>query len=221
MIVGIVFDMDGILVDTEKYWQQARIAFAESIGKPWTVDDQRNLMGSSTLEWAAYMKRQLEIETSLDDIIHEIKGRLLPYYEANLPIMPGAVAAVQLTAQHYPIALASGSAPWAIDAIMRITGLGPYFKVQVSADEVGRGKPAPDVFLEAARRLGIPPTQMLGIEDSGNGIRSLKAANMKAIAVPTPELPLAPEVEAMADVVLTSLESFDLPLIHRLDQSSP
>jgi len=216
-ISAIVFDMDGILVDTEKYWQQARVEFATSIGQTWTLDDQRFLMGSNTREWVTYTQQRLKLENmTFDQVEAQIKDRLLHYYESSLPIMPGAVEAVQLAATHYPIALASGSAHWAIDAIMRLTGLGQVFKVLVSADDVAHGKPAPDVFLEAARRLGVPPQEMVGIEDSGNGIRSLRAAGMRVIAVPTIEIPLSADTIALADVVLPTLESFNLAVLETL-----
>jgi HAD superfamily hydrolase (TIGR01509 family) len=216
-IAAIVFDMDGILVDTEKYWQQARIELANSVGQEWTQDDQRFLMGSNTREWVAYTQQRLKLDNmSFEQVEAAVKDRLLGYYETHLPIMPGAVEAVQLAATHYPIALASGSSHWAINAIMRLTGLGQTFKVLVSADEVSRGKPAPDVFLEAARRLGVPPQDMVGIEDSGNGIRALRGAGMRVIAVPTVEIPLTAETEAMADVILPTLEAFNLELLETL-----
>jgi len=217
MIAGVVFDMDGILVDSEKYWHSARVDFAHSLDKEWSADDQSHLMGSNTREWAVYTQQRLALtDMPIEQIVEAIRGRLLPYYENNLPIMPGAIEAVNLIVAHYPIALASGSAPWAIDAIMRLTGLGNKFAIRVSADEVGRGKPSPDVFLEAAQRLGLPPDQLVGIEDSGNGIRALKAAGMKVIAVPTVEIPLTPEVLALADVVLPTLESLTLAMLQSL-----
>jgi HAD superfamily hydrolase (TIGR01509 family) len=216
-IAAVIFDMDGVLVDTEKSWQRARIDFAASLGKSWTLDDQRRLMGSSTREWVKYMQERLELDMPDPQVEDAIKSRLLSYYEQELPILPGAVEAIQLAARHYRVGLASGSAHWAIDAIMRITGLRPLFGSLVSGDEVAHGKPAPDVFLETARRLGTPPGQVAGIEDSGNGIRALKAAGMKAIAVPTPEIPLALEVLAMADVTLASLTQFDLELLQKLN----
>ena len=217
-IKAIVFDMDGILVDTEKYWQQARVELAASVGQEWTLDDQRFLMGSNTREWVEYTKKRLKLDHMSDEQVEAaIKNRLLNYYETSLPVMPGAMEAVQLSATHYPIALASGSSHWAIDAVMRLTGLGKTIKVKVSADEVARGKPQPDVFLEAARRLGVAPHEMIGIEDSGNGIRALKAAGMKVIAVPTPEIPLSDETIAMADVLLPSLEAYNLALLETLN----
>jgi len=215
-IAAVIFDMDGVLVDTEKSWQRARVDFATGLGKPWTLDDQRRLMGSSTREWVHYMQERLGLDMPDAQVEDEIKNRLLSYYEQKLPLPPGAVEAVQLAAGHYRVGLASGSAHWAIDAIMRLTGLRPLFGALVSGDEVARGKPAPDVFLETARRLGTSPEQIVGIEDSANGIRALKAAGMKAIAVPTPEIPLSLEVLAMADITLSSLAQFDLKLLQKL-----
>ena len=216
-ITAVIFDMDGVLVDTEKSWQRARVDFATTLGKPWTLDDQRRLMGSSTREWVRYMQQRLELDMSDAQVEDEIKNRLLSYYEQRLPLLPGAVEAVQLAARHYQVGLASGSAHWAIDAIMRLTGLRPLFGSVVSGDEVAHGKPAPDVFLETARRLGTPPDHVVGIEDSANGIRALKAAGMKAIAIPTPEIPLSADVLGMADITLTSLTQFNLELIQGLN----
>ncbi len=215
-ITAVIFDMDGILVDSEKFWQRARIDFATTVGKPWTTDDQRVLMGSSTREWVKYMQQRLELDMTHEQVEDAIKNRLLAYYEKELPVLSGAVDAVKLAASRYRVGLASGSAHWAIEAIMRITGLSHYFGAVVSGDEVARGKPAPDVFLETAHRLGTPPDQVVGVEDSANGIRALKAAGMKAIAVPTHELPLSAEVLALADAVLPSLKQFDLALLEKL-----
>ncbi|MHB8752842.1 MAG: HAD family hydrolase [Aggregatilineales bacterium] len=215
-IAAIIFDMDGVLVDSEKFWQRARVDFAATFGKSWSLADQRQLMGSSTREWVKYMQQRLELDMPDQAVEEAIKTRLLGYYEQELPILPGAVEAVKLAASHYPVGLASGSSHWAINAIMRITGLGPLFGALVSADEVARGKPAPDVFLETARRLGALPDQTIGIEDSANGIRALKAGGMKAIAVPTPEIPLSLDVLAMADITLASLTQFDWALLQKL-----
>lgn len=215
-ITAIIFDMDGVLVDSEKLWQRARIDFATTVGKAWTTDDQRALMGSSTREWVKYMQQRLQLDMTHEQVEDAIRSRLLAYYEEELPILPGAVEAVKLAASHYRVGLASGSAHWAIEEVMRITGLSTYFEAVVSGDEVARGKPAPDVFLETARRLGAAPDQVIGIEDSANGIRALKAAGMKAIAVPTHELPLSADVLALADAVLPSLKQFVLTLLMSL-----
>ena len=215
-IAAVIFDMDGVLVDTEKSWQRARIDFATTVGKPWTLDDQRRLMGSSTREWVHYMQERLELNMPDAQIEDEIKNRLLSYYEQNLTILPGAVEAVKLVASHYPVGLASGSAHWAIDAIMEIIGIRSLFETLVSGDEVAHGKPAPDIFLETARRLDVAPEQVIGIEDSGNGIRALKAAGMRAIAVPTSEIPLADDILAMTDVTLVNLKQFNMELLQSL-----
>jgi HAD superfamily hydrolase (TIGR01509 family) len=141
---------------------------------------------------------------------------MVAHYEARLPVLPGAVEAVHIAASGYPVALASGSPTELIDKVMSLTGLDKVFKTIVYGDTISRGKPAPDIYLEAARRLDVSPTTCLGIEDSANGIRSLKAAGMKAIAVPSPEYPLTKEILNLADRVLPTLEEFSVDLVKTL-----
>jgi HAD superfamily hydrolase (TIGR01509 family) len=208
--------MDGVLVDSEVYWQQSREDFARALGKLWTPDDHRACMGRSTLEWAEIMRERLDLDWSLDQIIADIKARVIAHYEERLPVLPGALEAVRTAATIYKVALASGSATAIIQLVMQRTRLDQVFEAVIYGDDIPRGKPAPDIYLEAARRLGVSPAQSVGIEDSANGLRSLKAAGMRAIAVPSPSFPLPEDILKLADRVLPSLEAFSVGLVQSL-----
>lgn len=214
---AVIFDMDGVLVDSEAYWYQSRIEFAEKRGKAWSMDDQHAAMGRSTVEWAQVMKDRLMLEMSLDDVIDEVRGGVIARIETRLPLLPGAIEAIHKAAVAYPAALASGSPTLVIDTVMKLTGLNNVFRTIVYGDDMKRGKPAPDIYLEAAKRLGISPENCVGIEDSVNGLKSLKAAGMYAIAVPSPGFTLPPTALALADRVLGSLEEFSIALVASLE----
>jgi mannitol-1-/sugar-/sorbitol-6-/2-deoxyglucose-6-phosphatase len=215
-IQAVIFDMDGVLVDSEVYWRKSREEFARALGKVWTDEDQRLAMGRNTIEWAHVMQTRLNLDMSLEQIMADVKARVIAHYEQRLPVLPGALEAVRTAASAYRIALASGSPTEIIQEVMRLTGLDQVFEAIVYGDDMPNGKPAPDIYLETARRLNIPPAQCVGIEDSANGIRSVKAAGMIAIAVPSPEFPLPDEVLRLADQVMPSLETFSVELVQSL-----
>lgn len=215
-ITAVIFDMDGVLVDSEVYWQQSREDFARALGKVWTSDDHRACMGRSTIEWAEIMRERLNLDWSLEQVIEDIKKRVIAHYEERLPVLPGALEAVRASATAYKVALASGSATPIIQLVTQRTGLDQVFEAVIYGDDLPRGKPAPDIYLEAARRLGVSPAQSVGVEDSANGLRSLKAAGMRAIAVPSPSYPLPDDILKLADKVLTSLEGFSVGLVRTL-----
>lgn len=212
-IEAVIFDMDGVLVDSEEYWWQSRVEFASALGKTWTMDDQRAAMGRSTIEWAQVMQERLALDMTLDEIMAQVIALVLGRLEARLPVLPGAIDAVTLCASSYRIALASGSPTLLIDTIMRLTGLDGVFEAIIYGDDMKEGKPAPEIYLTAAERIGVDPKRCLGIEDSGNGLRALRAADMIAIAVPSPGFPLAPDALALAHHVLPSLEHLTLDVI--------
>lgn len=216
-IEAVIFDMDGVLVDSEEYWWQSRLEFAGALGKTWTMEDQRQTMGRNTAEWGRIMQERLALhDMPLEDIMNGVKSRVIAKLEARLPLLPGAVEAVHTAAQGYPVALASGSPKEVINKVMQMTQLNQVFQYIVYADDMPNGKPAPDVYLATAKLLGVDPARCLGIEDSGNGLRSLKAAGMVAIAVPSPGFPLPADLLAMADYVMSSLEGFSLDLVKTL-----
>ncbi len=219
-IEAIVFDMDGVLVDSEVYWDKSRVDFARDRGKDWTDDFQRLAMGRSTVGWAQVMQDKLALDESIDDIIAEMKARVIAHYEERMPTRPGALASVARMNEHFRVGLASGSPTDIIKAVLSITGLDQIFEVMIYGDEVARGKPAPDIYLEALAQLGVAPANSLGIEDSANGLRSLKAAGMAAVAAPSPEYPLPDDILALADAHITSMEDFTVELVRSIDEKS-
>ena len=216
---AVIFDMDGVLVASEDYWLEARIEWAGNLGKSWTDDDQRACMGRNTIEWAEVMRERLELgDMPLDRIMTDVTGLVLKRLDAHLPVLPGAVEAVHRAASAYRVALASGSPTAVIRHVTQATGLDKVFEVMVFGDDMARGKPHPDIYLEAARQLGVAPEHCAGIEDSGNGVRALHAAGMIVIAAPSPNFPLAPDVLALADVQIASLDELTLDLLQSLGQ---
>jgi len=217
VIDAVIFDMDGVLVESETYWYLSRIEYARARGKQWTEADQREAMGRSTIGWAQVMKNHLDLTESVDDIIIEMKQRVIAHYEERLPTRPGALEAVQRVASKYRVGLASGSPTEIIQRVMELTRLDQVFEVMVFGDTIPNGKPAPDIYLEALRRMGATAENSVGIEDSANGVRSLHAAGMKIIATPSPDFPLPPEVLTLADAHLSSLEDLTLALLDKLN----
>lgn len=218
-IEAVIFDMDGVLVDSERYWLEARVEFAAERGLTWTMDDQRLAMGRATVEWAKVMQERLHLDMTVEATMDDVIARVNRKYAERFPGLPGALEAVHAAAAVYPVALASGSPTKVIQNVMALTALDKVFQTIVYGDDLERGKPAPDIYFETARRLGVDPTHCLGIEDSANGVRALHAAGMISIAVPSPGFTLPDDVVALADRVLPSLESFSLELIRQLGAS--
>jgi mannitol-1-/sugar-/sorbitol-6-/2-deoxyglucose-6-phosphatase len=215
-IDAVIFDMDGVLVDSESCWYRAAVDFARDAGKTWTEHDHHACMGNAPEEWARYMRERMNLSLSLQDITARVTRGVHAQYEVQLPLLPGAVQAVRAAACSYRVALASGSPSELVDHVMELTGLDKVFQAIVAGNAVKRGKPAPDIYLEAARRIGIIPTRCVGLEDSLNGIRSLKAACMLVIAVPSPSYPLPQEALDAADAALPSLRDFSVELVQSL-----
>jgi len=206
MIEAIVFDLDGILIDSEHVWDEVRQELADERGGRWNENASRDMMGMSSLEWSRYMRDVVGLSEEPEEISAEVVRRLEDRYRRELPLIPGAEQAVQRLAARWPLALASSSNRELIDLVLESSGLGRYFEASVSSEEVARGKPAPDVFLEAARRLGVGPTSCAAVQDSENGILAATAADMRTIAIPNPHYPPHEDALAAADVVLASIE---------------
>ena len=217
-IEAIIFDMDGVLVDSEVYWDKSRVDFARDRGKTWTDEFQRLAMGRSTVGWAGVMQEKLALDDTIDEIIAEMKARVIAHYEERMPTRPGALESVSHMRRHFRVGLASGSPTEIIKAVLSITGLDQIFEVMIYGDEVERGKPAPDIYLEALRQLGVSPARAVGIEDSANGLRSLKAAGMFAVAAPSPGFPLPDDALALADAHITTLEDFTVGLVRDIER---
>jgi HAD superfamily hydrolase (TIGR01509 family) len=213
---AVIFDIDGLLVDSEASWFQAGVEFMQQHGKTWTEDDHQLNMGSAPAQWAQYIREHFGLALSPQVIQAAVTGLVSQQYEESLPLLPGAIQAVRVAASAYEVALASGSPPELINRVVSLTRLERFLKATVSGSDVTRGKPAPDIYFEAAHRLGVPPKQCVGIEDSANGIASVKAAGMFCIAVPTPAYPVPQEILDSADRVLSSLEAFSVGLVQSL-----
>ena len=205
MIEAVVFDLDGVLLDSEQIWDEVREQLARERGGRWHEGAQRAMMGMSSTEWSQYMHDEIGLPESPDEISAEVVRRLEEQYRQHLPLLDGAVEAVERLAARWPLGIASSSNREVIDLVLELSGLALFFKVTVSSEEVARGKPAPDVYLEATRRLGVTPDRSAAIEDSENGIRAAKAAGMRVVAIPNPHFPPDPEALEQADVTLRSL----------------
>jgi HAD superfamily hydrolase (TIGR01509 family) len=204
VIEAVVFDLDGVLLDSEHVWDGVREQLARERGGRWHERAQADMMGMSSVEWSRYMHDVIGLPEPAEEIDAEVVRRMLARYEEELPLIEGAVDAVRRLAGSFRLALASSSDREIIDVVLVRAGLAELFEVTVSSEEVARGKPAPDVFLEAARRLGVPPERCAAIEDSGNGIRAAHAAGMRVIAIPNRLYPPPDDALAVADLVLSS-----------------
>jgi HAD superfamily hydrolase (TIGR01509 family) len=202
---AVIFDLDGVLMDSEQLWNGAKEALVREAGGRWRDEAPTVMMGMSSPEWAAYLHDELGVPMDVDAINRDVVRRMEEGYRRELPLLPGATDAVRALAARWPLGLASSSNRELIDLVLELSGLAPFFRVTVSSEEVPRGKPAPDVYLEAARGLGVPPQRCAAVEDSRNGIRSAKAAGMKVIAIPNPHFPPGEDSLALADVTLGSL----------------
>jgi HAD superfamily hydrolase (TIGR01509 family) len=205
VIKAVVFDMDGVLIDSEPVWERVRRNFVATRGGQWRDDAQDRLMGMSTAEWSAYLSEDFGLRLAAPQVAELVIAAMAAEYRAHLPLLPGAVGAVRDLSARWPLAVASSAPKSLIDAVLDASGLRPAFAAAVSSEEVARGKPAPDVYLEAAARLGVPPAACAAVEDSANGLRSAAAAGLAVIAVPRPEYPPAAGALDLARLVLDSL----------------
>ena len=206
MTAAVVFDLDGVLLQSEEIWDGVREAFVRERGGRYDAEVQRAMMGMSSPEWSRYLHDVAGVPDEPAAINDEVVRRILAAYRERLPLLPGADAAVRGLAARYPLGLASSSNRPVIDAVLELSGLASCFRLTVSSEEVAAGKPAPDVYLDAARRLGVEPTAATAVEDSHGGIRSAKAAGMRVVAIPNAAYPPDEEALALADEVVESLE---------------
>jgi HAD superfamily hydrolase (TIGR01509 family) len=208
---AVIFDLDGVLIDSEPVWEQVRKDYVVERGGRWTEDAQAHLLGMSTAEWARYLSADLSVNLPPDTVADEVVERMADRYADSLPLMPGADETLQRLHRTLRLALASSSPRRLIDSILVTAGWLDLFEVTVSTDEAGRGKPAPDVYLWAAGRLNLRPSACAAVEDSSNGLRSAAAAGTFVIALPHPRYPPAPDAISLAEVVLAGLT--DLPAL--------
>lgn len=205
MTEAVVFDLDGVLLDSEQIWDEVREQLVKERGGRWHEGAQTEMMGMSSVEWSRFMHDELGVPEPPKEISAEVVKRLEERYGRELPLIDGARDAVERLAARWPLGLASSSNREVIDLVLELSGLAQFFRVTVSSEEVPRGKPAPDVYLEAARGLGVPPERCTAVEDSRNGIRAAKTAGMKVIAIPNPHFPPDEESLGLADITLGSL----------------
>jgi HAD superfamily hydrolase (TIGR01509 family) len=203
---AVIFDLDGVLIDSEPVWERVRRGYVAETGGRWQPDSQQRLMGMSTAEWARYLSAELGVPHPPERVATDVVERMARSYDDGLPLLPGAVDAVRRAADRYPLGLASSSPRRLIDTVLAEAGLTQFFAVTMSTEEVPRGKPCPDVYLAVAATLGVPPGDCVAVEDSSNGLRSAHAAGMRVVAVPHSAYPPAPDALALADRIVTRLE---------------
>jgi HAD superfamily hydrolase (TIGR01509 family) len=213
VIDAVVFDLDGVIIDSEELWDEVRESLARQRGGRWSEQAQTDMMGMSSTEWSRYMHEVVGLPEPPEEINREVVRNMLDRYSERLPLIDGAVDAVMRLSARWPLGLASSSNRELIDHVLELAGLTPYFKVTVSSEEVESGKPAPDVYLEAARRLGVQPASGVAIEDSASGIRSAHAAGMQVVAIPNRAFPPPADVLALASVVVESIKELDPELV--------
>jgi len=204
--------LDGVLIDSEPAWASAREQFTREAGGGWHEGAQEEMMGMSSTEWSRYMHDELGVPMEPDEISAAVVERLKAHYRLAVPLLPGAVETVRALARRWPLAVASSANRPLIDLVLELTGMTGLFRATVSSEEVPRGKPAPDVYIEAARRLDTAPEQCVAVEDSTNGILSASAAGMRVVAVPRPDFPPSAQALGVANAVLHSLAELETAL---------
>lgn len=209
-VAAVIFDLDGVIVDSEIWWHEERVAWARELGLTWTHEDSRAVMGANSRGWSRIMRERMGLNAAMEpDIEADIVGRVVGRYASGAPAIPGAIEAVRRVATRWPVAIASSAHRDVIDAALHATGLGAAIPVVVSSDDVAHGKPAPDVYLAAARALGVPAATCLVVEDSINGVRAARSAGMFVVLVPNQSVSPAPGAFELADLVLPRLDELD------------
>ncbi|WP_216212078.1 HAD family hydrolase [Amycolatopsis aidingensis] len=202
---AVIFDLDGVLVDSETVWDETRRAVVAEHGGGWTEQASRALQGMSTPEWARYLVAELGTRLTAERAAEVVVDRMARRYAAGPPVLPGAEEVVRAVGERYPVAIASSSPPVLIEAFLAATGLTGLVRVALSSEQAGAGKPEPDVYLQAADRLAVAARDCVAVEDSTNGLRSALAAGMTVVAVPNPHFPPEEAVLARAHSRLRSI----------------
>jgi HAD superfamily hydrolase (TIGR01509 family) len=213
VIEAVVFDLDGVLLQSEEVWDAVRECYVREHGGGYDDEVQRAMMGMSAPEWSRYLHEEAGVPDDPDAINRDVVVRMLEAYRRELPLLPGAVEAVRRTADSFPLGLASSSNREVFEAVLDLAGIADCFSATVSSEEVARGKPAPDVYLEGASRLGVAPERCAAVEDSDAGIHSAKAAGMRVVAIPNASYPPDDEALELADAVVRSLDDLTISVL--------
>jgi HAD superfamily hydrolase (TIGR01509 family) len=216
MIEAVIFDLDGVIIDSEEVWEEVRRAYVAEFGREFLPDTQDRMMGMSTGEWSAHLADEVGVPRTAEQVAADVLGRMAERYRTTLPLIPGSVEAVRRLGEQFTLGLASSSARLLIDQVLSSAGLTDAFAVTLSTEEVPRGKPAPDVYLAAADRLDLSPAACVAVEDSSNGLRSAGAAGMAVVAVPHGVYPPAPDALDHARLVVGSLSELTAEAVAKL-----
>jgi HAD superfamily hydrolase (TIGR01509 family) len=220
-IEAVVFDMDGVLTDTETIWDEVRRGLADENGLPWPDGATEAMLGMSTGEWSAYLVDTVGLPGDAETAARRTIESQAARYRDHLPLMPGAVEAVRRLSARWPLGLASSSPRILIDVVLREVGIAELFAATVSTEEVAAGKPSPDGYLRVCDLLGVAPVRVVAIEDSSNGVRSAAAAGMRVIVVPHEAFGVAEDARALAAVEVSSLDDVSLGLVESLAGDRP
>jgi HAD superfamily hydrolase (TIGR01509 family) len=215
-IQAVVFDLDGVLIDTEGVWEEVRRGYVAEAGREFLPDSQQRMMGMSTGEWSRHLSVDVGVGRTPEIVAREVLQRMAARYRDALPLIPGGVDAVRRLGERYPLALASSSARVLIDQVLETAGLTGAFRATFSTEQVPLGKPSPDVYLAAVAALGLAPEVCAAVEDSSNGLRAASAAGLAVIAVPHGEYPPAPDALALADLVVERLDDLTVDAVQKL-----
>jgi HAD superfamily hydrolase (TIGR01509 family) len=215
-IEAVVFDLDGVLIDTEGVWEEVRRGYVAEFGRQFLPDSQQRMMGMSTPEWSRHLSEDVGVGRTPEVVAGDVLGRMAERYRAALPLIPGGVEAVRRLGERYRLALASSSARVLIDQVLETAGLTGAFEATFSTEQVPRGKPAPDVYLAAVEALGLTPAVCAAVEDSSNGLRAASAAGLAVVCVPHGVYPPAPDALALADLVVDSLDDLTVEAVAKL-----
>ncbi len=216
MIEAVIFDLDGVLLQSEEVWDEVREKMTHDLGGTWHANASRDMMGMSSPEWSLYMEEQLGVDLTAQQINEEAVRRMQAAYAESLPLIPGAVDAVERIAARWPLGLASSSNRPLIDKVLEVSGLAKYFQATVSSEEVERGKPHPDVFLAVAHQMSVDPESCAAIEDSHTGVQSAHSAGMAVVVMPNPAFPPGEEAMRLAKAVVGALSELTVELIEDL-----
>ena len=213
MIEAVVFDLDGVLIASEEVWDAVRERYVRERGGRYDPDVQRAMMGMSAPEWSRFLHEDAGVPEEPEAINRDVVELMLEAYRRELPLLPGAVETVRRVAEAFPLALASSSNRAIFEEVLELAGLTDWFRATVSSEEVERGKPAPEVYLEAARRLGVAPVSCAAVEDSHAGIRSASSAGMRVVAIPNASYPPDDEALELAGAVVDSLDGLTIAVL--------